>query len=339
MKKPIVLAILLACALPASAYKTTTHVAITHNAIINSNLWPSSSSEVVLGQLDLARLILLNPTAPFSGGDEITRQYIALQPVATFRSPTLWVAKFEDDTIEDVATARPGPSVDHSLESWILRGAIREDDNLFETTTSEEPGGIIMRVFGHFYEPVGKKGLTVQLFGEPKILGPIAQEWSHTNNASVWGPLGGGPNVFNLPSTKEAMWRALTGLTNEGKDATPGATGSAPANESVRKTYWASTFRSLGNALHLIEDMAQPQHTRNDAHSGVGCKWGDNSECVGGHDSFYEGYIGALTTRTKEIMKTRTILLLLVVLSPVASAYNTPPHVAITHNAIPNSNL
>ncbi|BCO30781.1 hypothetical protein TspCOW1_08840 [Thiohalobacter sp. COW1] len=35
----------------------------------------------------------------------------------------------------------------------------------------------------------------------------------------------------------------------------------------MRKAYWATTFRALGDVLHLIQDMAQPQHTRNDLHN------------------------------------------------------------------------
>jgi len=31
---------------------------------------------------------------------------------------------------------------------------------------------------------------------------------------------------------------------------------------------WATTFRALGDRVHLIQDMVQPQHTRNDPHAG-----------------------------------------------------------------------
>jgi hypothetical protein len=30
----------------------------------------------------------------------------------------------------------------------------------------------------------------------------------------------------------------------------------------------ALLFRTLGQVIHLVQDMAQPQHTRNDPHSG-----------------------------------------------------------------------
>jgi hypothetical protein len=28
-----------------------------------------------------------------------------------------------------------------------------------------------------------------------------------------------------------------------------------------RQAYWATTFRALGDVAHLVQDLAQPQHT------------------------------------------------------------------------------
>ncbi len=67
------------------------------------------------------------------------------------------------------------------------------------------------------------------------------------------------------------------------------------ANE--RKLYWATVFRSIGDVVHLIQDMAQPQHTRNDAHAGSGCV-PLVGVCAAGHDSFYEKYLKARTLQT-----------------------------------------
>ena len=52
-------------------------------------------------------------------------------------------------------------------------------------------------------------------------------------------------------------------------------------------------FRALGQVLHVVEDMAQPQHTRNDPHADCadGVSW-----LVGGH-SWFEEYIEARTLR------------------------------------------
>src|SRR5690606_6807050 len=37
-------------------------------------------------------------------------------------------------------------------------------------------------------------------------------------------------------------------------------------NNLSRSFSWGKTFRSLGQVIHHIQDMAQPQHVRNDAH-------------------------------------------------------------------------
>ncbi len=65
-------------------------------------------------------------------------------------------------------------------------------------------------------------------------------------------------------------------------------------DEEIRKAYWATTFRSLGDIVHLIEDVAQPQHTREDPHSGD-C-W-DIASGVVGHASFFERYLEARITQ------------------------------------------
>jgi hypothetical protein len=109
-------------------------------------------------------------------------------------------------------------------------------------------------------------------------------------------------NHFTVQSAREAMWRALTlkridrtgalvdvpslvGFTGTG---IPGQ--AEGFREGLRKSYWATTFRALGDVVHLLQDMAQPQHTRNDPHTGLGCRYG---ACSLGHASYYEKYIDA----------------------------------------------
>ena len=55
--------------------------------------------------------------------------------------------------------------------------------------------------------------------------------------------------------------------------------------------YWATAFRALGDVLHLNQDMAQPQHTRNEPHSGQDMSVA--AICAAGHTSVYEKYINA----------------------------------------------
>ena len=120
------------------------------------------------------------------------------------------------------------------------------------------------RVIHHFYDPVRKIPLT-----NPFI--PFTKKRSPD-----WGM--GSTDVFTQPNTpdanrdnhysffdaREAMYRALTGQASDGTiDIGPNNT---PALEDERKAYWATTFRALGDVLHLVQDAAQPQHTRNDVH-------------------------------------------------------------------------
>lgn len=58
------------------------------------------------------------------------------------------------------------------------------------------------------------------------------------------------------------MSGALTGLDRDGYPVAP--------DETERNKYWATLLRSLRDVVHLIQDAAQPQHTRNVAHAGVG---------------------------------------------------------------------
>jgi hypothetical protein len=40
-------------------------------------------------------------------------------------------------------------------------------------------------------------------------------------------------------------------------------------SQSVRDESWGKTFQSIGQVIHHLQDMAQPQHVRNDAHADV----------------------------------------------------------------------
>lgn len=177
-----------------------------------------------------------------------------------------------------------------SLQAWLLRGAIREDDVRwpFGDNPQDDPYGNKMRVLNHFFDPYLNRPLTVA----GVAAGAKAPDWA-----------AGTPDIFNAPNTpdtgrdnhftlfdaREAMYRALTGKTKDGTNATPGASNNEPAPEYVRKAYWATTFRALGDVVHLVEDMAQPQHTRNDAHSGMPGF---------GHKSVYELFVECRATQS-----------------------------------------
>ena len=61
------------------------------------------------------------------------------------------------------------------------------------------------------------------------------------------------------------MWRALTG--ERGRGTLPYTAAAYAADAQERLNRWTTTFRSLGDVIHLLQDGAQPQHVRNDTHS------------------------------------------------------------------------
>ena len=207
--------------------------------------------------------------------------------------------QFEAIWIEDAPPKGLGLDEQVStINGWLMSGAIREDDNPVESNPKDDPwqpGGAFHREFNHFYDPYYDRQLTVT--GLSAIYGsqPIrkAPDWAlGTANAfsdastrdtqSTW-------NHFTLFDAREAMFRALTLKqrdSNGNYADVPGAQTAAQA-ETTRLAYWATTFRALGDVLHLNQDMAQPQHTRNEPHSGQTVL-----EYFGaGHTSAFEKYM------------------------------------------------
>jgi hypothetical protein len=191
------------------------------------------------------------------------------------------------DDFEEAELRMPEEVNPLSVKGWLMRGAIREDDipPLFGENPQDDPYGPIFRIVNHFYDPRNDQALTI---GIP--VGKKAPDWgigandafADQNDADTFRR-----NHFTVFDARESMFRALTGMDKNGSQAI-GVGGTVPATatdkETVRKAYWATTFRALGDLVHLIQDMAQPQHTRNDAHAGI-------VPALTGHKSYYERYI------------------------------------------------
>jgi hypothetical protein len=155
---------------------------------------------------------------------------------------------------------------------WMMEGAIREDDfsksimgTIFGCVQPENPPSQIDRVFNHFLDVQrAGRGLSVGT-----NLGLPASHWALGLQGRGVGP---GQNQFSLPDVREYQYQSLTASSLEARDKNT-----------------ALMFRGIGQVLHVLEDMAQPQHTRNDPHADCadGVSW-----LVGGH-SWYEEYIEA----------------------------------------------
>jgi hypothetical protein len=178
--------------------------------------------------------------------------------------------------------------------TWLTFGAIREDDNPTEdppTPQDVTPG--LRRPLNHFYDPYLDRPLDVP--GLSLIDGDVHKnpDWAigafdsfaDANRAET-----SRTNHFTVIDAREAMFRALTLIgTIGGRTVDISRDQDPTTKQQWRHAYWATTFRSLGDVLHLNQDMAQPQHTRNEAHSGKRCV--SFAICPDGHSSIYEKYV------------------------------------------------
>src|SRR5438094_4131369 len=166
-----------------------------------------------------------------------------------------------------------------TLRDWMIEGAIREDDykrhpglELLGCPRPLNPPSQIDRPIHHFFDVQrGGGGLTA-----PGVNGIPAPDWA-------LGRQGQGPNLdqnhFSLPDARVYQTRSLIASTREERDLNT-----------------ALLFRTLGQVTHVLQDMAQPEHTRNNLHAGC-------LQFLLGERSWYEAYIN---TRARGIpFKTR----------------------------------
>ncbi len=183
---------------------------------------------------------------------------------------------------------------------WTMFGSIREDDNPNEdppTPQDIQPG--LKRPLQHFFDPYFDRGLTAIGLGQIDIDVQRNPDWALGTRYSFTDPNRTAiprRNGFSVVDAREAMFRALTLMTRaDGAYADITSGEDDATRQQWRRAYWATAFRALGDVLHLNQDMAQPQHTRNEPHSGKGCLLG---VCLGGHTSVYERYINARALQT-----------------------------------------
>jgi len=151
-----------------------------------------------------------------------------------------------------------------SPAGWLMVGSIREDDVIYdpgapENPPQDDPAGNINRVLNHFYDPY----LDIPLQA-PITLGSKTPDWAIEGTDLS----GNHRNHFSIVDAKEAMFRAATLRTlNNGQleklssPVVPASISTAGLSDVEQMVaYWATVFRSLGDAAHLLEDMAQPQH-------------------------------------------------------------------------------
>ena len=113
-----------------------------------------------------------------------------------------------------------------SLNPFILSQKTVED-YILKGATLEDEGS---RPLNHFHDPYRNSGL-----------------WNN-NSALVWAQINYDDQLYSWQAARIYYYLALTSAAPE------------------RNDFFAKTFRTLGQVMHLVEDMAVPEHTRSDAH-------------------------------------------------------------------------
>lgn len=119
-----------------------------------------------------------------------------------------------------------------TIQSLLQFGVVKEDD--------------IPRFTRHFYSPLTGRGMNAGNFPNQ----PSSPDWA-------LAPVG----TFTGIATEQrnSYWDARQALLNA----------LTSSEKAERERNFGAAFQSLGHVIHHLQDMAQPQHTRNDPHCGL----------------------------------------------------------------------
>jgi len=109
--------------------------------------------------------------------------------------------------------------------------------------TFEDSGA---RALNHFYDPLSNRPLTV--FGV-SLANYASPDWALEDVQEINGTFGVGAQEFSYRDARRYFHQALTS-----------------SSDADRQKYFGLTFQTLGQVIHHLQDMAQPQHVRNDPH-------------------------------------------------------------------------
>ncbi len=258
----IATAIGLLCAGSAHAYEVATHARLTEVAYFRS----------VLGNSEFLKQVGINAADPEPFG------------IVYYDVSGMEVKERERYAFE--RRFMPESALPLSVEGWLMRGAIREDDAYGEANPQDDPfNAKLRRPLHHFYDPIYDRPLSILGVGLLDSDIHTAPDWAlgaRNVFANPNSPETNRRNHFTVFDAREALFRALTGRDR--------AERVVAGTQAERNKYWATMFRALGDMVHMIQDMAQPQHTRNDQHAGKFPAF------LTGHTSVYEKYVDARVT-------------------------------------------
>ena len=120
-------------------------------------------------------------------------------------------------------------SLQINANNQVIEGSVREDD-LFS--------GPLFRPRHHFYDPTNGSGL----------ISPLCALIDGCKSSLQWG-LNDTDNDYSWTKARQYMYEAFTS-----------------PDQGNRSTNFDNMFRSLGQVIHLVQDLASPAHVRNDLH-------------------------------------------------------------------------
>ncbi len=154
-------------------------------------------------------------------------------------------------------------TINKSFAGWVVHGGFSSDEpHLYASVR-------------HFYDPTAEMiGRSTWLTDQITIHG----NWNEKINGEIpnidakeWA-LSHPDNPYNFKNALEYYYKAMTiKQSDDPENFTPidnfrSKVIEVNSVEDERSVYLASAFRALGETMHLMADMAQPAHVRNDAH-------------------------------------------------------------------------
>lgn len=160
--------------------------------------------------------------------EEITEN--AIRASALFREPTL-LARYGLKQFTQAETFPDSEGTRRSILELLRRGARVEDK--------------FPRSLHHFYNPINGEALSLA----GTVVGSTSPDWALEDKAQIGGGFVSGGQEYSYRDARLYFLRGLTAVSKAERDRNFGL-----------------TFQSLGQIVHHLQDMAQPQHVRNDQH-------------------------------------------------------------------------
>lgn len=309
----------IAYALPVCAYDAETHGLIMFKAYSASALAQTGAGSIV-ARLGLDRLDVPTPFNAYWLSAPSTAAYYDNTSSFDVNTYTRQSNEFERCQMQHLAPPPTSSGFNwlagdpmlsggvvtfFPIQNWLMRGDLREDDLtpfLYSSFAKDrcgqpdlDPYGPAVRVLNHFYDPVHDVPLSAGVACGSAPTGSCLKsvDWGLGFIDSFATP----PvvdtsrrNHFSYADARENFWRALTG--ERGRSTPPYIAAARQADSQERLYRWATAFKSLGDAIHLLQDGASPQHVRNDPHSGL------NSQ----ERQAFEGYTNARVLQDQSLV-------------------------------------